>query len=745
MTAGSPAGDAVSEELLRATVDGMMDPHLLVEAIRDDDHHVVDLRVLVVNQATLDYWGLPGDRVRGAHLLDILPGIRTAGLFDIWSEALDTGNSVLLNDFPYDNEILGQLLYYDLRAAPVPGDRLSLSWRDVTIRHREARTAEEVRRHYQLLAENASDVVVRSESDGRLVWVSPSVTKLLGWDPGFLVGRRVTDLSHPLDRVLLRGALARLTEHDSAHVEVRVRQANRGYRWMSVALRTTHDPGGGSSALFGSFRDIHAEVAVRQSLGEEQARFKAIQESSTDAIISINRSGTIIAWNRAANEMFGYEAAEAIGRLHTLVVPSQFHGVVSRWLSDMSAPEVTAAIARTHRAVLVRRDGSVFPCEYSVAVWDRDGEQHMTAIVRDVTEQQAVVDDLQSSRMELAEAQRLAGAGSWTYDPGADAWQWSDELQRIYGLSVVDARFTLEDLTGPLTNAPELIAAAQSAITAGHATDLEYDLTRTDGQTRRLQARIAPVYGNRGEIVKIRGTAVDVTDIHRATEARSRRTARHADYLTRVEHTLRTHLSVVEGWAGILEASFDDLDPATRGDAIGAIRRNASALVGHVKGLMSEAAQHARAETVVVEALDVAEVVATAVADYRGLSARAVVAEPTSGVWALGTRDALDTVARHLVENAVRHTPESGCVEVVTRHGPGNHVEVVVRDDGPGIAEGVTLFTPFSKEAQSSGHGLGLHVVRTLVEALGGTVEGRNRTDRAGAEFVVSLLGLPST
>ncbi|WP_231979813.1 hypothetical protein [Tessaracoccus coleopterorum] len=79
---------------------------------------------------------------------------------------------------------------------------------------------------------------------------------------------------------------------------------------------------------------------------------------------------------------------------------------------------------------------------------------------------------------------------------------------------------------------------------------------------------------------RLRGTAIDVTEMHRAEEARARRVSAHADYLARAEHTLRTHLSVVEGWSGMLETASNQMDEATRIGALGAIRRNATALVG---------------------------------------------------------------------------------------------------------------------------------------------------------------------
>ena len=739
-----PTGGQTSEthQLLPATLGGMLEPHLLVEAVRGHERQVVDFRVLVASRATLDYFGMPKEEALGASILGIQPALKFNGLFDFWVEALESGKDAVVSNFAFEGQDPDEVRYYDLGASRTTADWLSVSWNDVTERQRSAQAVEEARRRYQLLAENASDVVFRSTATGILEWLSPSVTRVLGWDPSLLIGRPLTDLSHALDCDKLRDAMGRLASGDSQHVEVRLREAGRQYRWMDVSLRTALDEDEWSSVTFGTFRDIGAEMAVRRSLREEQARFEAIKESSTDAIITIDRDGIIVAWNRAAIGMFGYRVTEALGRPHTLVVPPDFHELVDRWLSDLSSPEVTAAIQRTHRARLTRADGSHFLSEYSVAVWDRDGQQHMTAILRDVTEQQAVMDELQASRWELAEAQRLAGAGSWTYEPRVDEWRFSEEFRRIYGLSMTATGLDQEVLLRAASNGKDMEAAARSALAAGRTTELECDVERPDGEIRRVQARVAPVHDEHGEVLMVRGTAVDITEVHQAAETRARRTARHADYLSRVEHTLRTHLSVVEGWAGILEGAFDELDPATRRDAIGAIKRNASALVGHVQGLMSEATENARAENITVAPLDVADVAAMAAADYRGLSGRAVTATPSTDIWALGSRDAVDTVARHLIENAVRHTDEEGCVEVETRAGAGATVEIVVRDDGPGIAEGVTLFTAFSKDSRSAGHGLGLHVVRTLVEAMGGTVEGRNRTDGPGAEFTVTLRGL---
>lgn len=735
---------AESESLLRAAMDGMLDPHALIESVRDDRGEVVDFTILLVNQAALDYWSLPGETVIGKRMLDLLPGVAETGLIRFYAGVLESGVAGAMNDWGYCNEVRGDFAFYDLRAARAPGDRLSISWADVTERHRAVLALDEQRRRFQLLAENASDVVFRSDNDGVLEWVSPSVTRLLGWRPYDLIGGRIAELAHGDDRSRLADALRQQDAASTQHIEVRLASAEGAWRWFDVTVKVVVDEAGRPIARMGTWRDIGGEMAARQELRAEHARFEAVKDSATDAFVTVGEHGKIVAWSPAAVRMFGYRPEEAIGQPFSLIVPHGQRETLARWLTDLTAPEVVEAVGRIHFSQLTRRDGARIACEYSLAVWERSGQQHITAILRDVTQQRAVLDALWASREELAEAQRLANAGSWTFEPASGLVRWSDELTRIYGLPMSEDRSALNRLLDPVSaeQRGELLHAVQAAA-EGDVTELEYDLAHPGGDVRRVRARVAPAYDERGRRVRVRGAAIDVTEAHQAAEAKARRVARHADYLARVGHTLRTHLSVVEGWAGILESAFDQLDPATRAGAIGAIRRNAAALVGHVQGLMSESAEHAKADALVAEAVDVAAITTSVVSDYRGLAgSRELRVSPSHGVMAWGSAEACDTVIRHLIENALRHTDEDGTVEVLIDRG-ARGVSVTVRDDGPGICPGVRLFTAFSKSSRSSGHGLGLHVVQTLVEAMGGAVEGRNRGSGRGAEFVVTLRGVP--
>lgn len=208
-------------------------------------------------------------------------------------------------------------------------------------------------------------------------------------------------------------------------------------------------------------------------------------------------------------------------------------------------------------------------------------------------------------------------------------------------------------------------------------------------------------------------------------------------HLARMAHTLRTNLSVVQGWTELLEDPALNDNPELRGEAISNIARNARRLVETVNLLMDAASGDGKRYDVPISKVAMCPIIEQAVADLQQVhpnTALQLHCDSTPVVY--GEAAALDTIIRHLLENALRFAKSSVDVVIKTTI---TSVELTVRDDGPGIPEDVELFRPFTPNHNGDGHGLGLHVVSTLVEALNGYVNGHNREDGNGAEFVLSL------
>ena len=264
---------------LRATLDSLLDPHVVQEAVRDETGQIVDFVYVDANSAACAYNGLDYQDLVGARLLDLLPGHAGAGLLDQYAQVVETGEPLVQDDIVYAQELLGgQERHYDARAARV-GDGLSYTWRDVTDRHTAAQKLAESEDQYRLLAENASDVVMRLSPDRRYEWVSVSVANVLGWQSPDLVGHLIEEFIHHDDLTRFRQVIADASPGSMASVECRFRCSDGTYRWVACRTRVKVDEHGTPVAVVGGLVDVadrkEAEAKELQRL-EELERFQRL-------------------------------------------------------------------------------------------------------------------------------------------------------------------------------------------------------------------------------------------------------------------------------------------------------------------------------------------------------------------------------------------------------------------------------------------------------------------------------------
>lgn len=509
--------------------------------------------------------------------------------------------------------------------------------------------------------------------------------------------------------------------------------------------------------------DAEASQAL-EALRVSEERHRIIAENARDVIWAMGPDGSVRHVSPAVLSLRGYTVAEAMAQPMSETLTAGSLATARAYFVELLADVAAGRPPAPYRGELeyVCRDGGTVWCDViACPILAEDGTLvELLGVSRDLSERkrheaelvaareasEAANRALQAANAELETAQRISHVGSWTFDVASGAVAWSPELYRIHGREPgsVQPHWSLGIPDGPLEETgarrDRLIARA---LETGEPWDIEYQIVRRDGLHRRLSGRGEVIRGSNGVIVGLHGTVMDITDLHEAREARARGLARRADYLARVEHVLRTDLSLITGWAAMLSESHDAMDCHGRRQAVESIRRNATALVSHVQSLLAESAETAEAATMEPVPVDLSRIVATAVQDYDGVQhAVAVTADGGVDVAVRGTVSAVDTVLRHLIENGLRHA--SARVEVLVRPVPARGaVDLLVRDDGRGIPSGIDLFEPFEAHGEHAGHGLGLHVVRTLVDAMGGEVRARDRGDGPGAEFAVRLQAAP--
>ncbi len=225
------------------------------------------------------------------------------------------------------------------------------------------------------------------------------------------------------------------------------------------------------------------------------------------------------------------------------------------------------------------------------------------------------------------------------------------------------------------------------------------------------------------------------------------------DFLAMVSHELRTPLNAIIGWVRLLQVGR--LSEERRSQALDTIARNARVQTQLIEDLLDVTRIVSRTLRLTVRSVAILAVVEDAVlalrpsADARGIDLRATL-DPDAGS-VLGDADRLRQVVVNLLGNAVKFTSRGGHVEVSLDRRE-DHVEIVVRDDGRGIA---AEFMPFvfdrfrqAESAISRGHGglgLGLAISQHIVELHGGTISASSEGAGKGATFVARIPALDSS
>jgi len=151
---------------------------------------------------------------------------------------------------------------------------------------------------------------------------------------------------------------------------------------------------------------LEAEVARREQT------LHSVTAAARDAIIMIDGAGRIAFWNPAAEKIFGHTAAEAIGReLHPLLAPPRFQAAMAQGLAGFRSTGAGAAVGKTLELAALRKDGTEFPMELSLAAVRRDDAWWGVGTVRDITERKALDAQLAQAQNHLLQSDKLAAIG----------------------------------------------------------------------------------------------------------------------------------------------------------------------------------------------------------------------------------------------------------------------------------------------------------------------------------------------
>ncbi|MDZ7700715.1 MAG: PAS domain S-box protein [Halobacteriales archaeon] len=189
--------------------------------------------------------------------------------------------------------------------------------RDVTDRKAEAEW-------YEALIEQSTDVVTVLDEDGVVRYQSPSVERILGYQPEELEGEIAFEYIHPADADEIFQTFTSLIEQTDTvteEVRYRFRHADGSWIWLETIGRNERNSSVGGYVL--NSRDVTKRVERERALEESEERFRQLAESATDAILTIDTGSTIQYANPAVERIFGYDPDEIEGEPLTMLMPER--------------------------------------------------------------------------------------------------------------------------------------------------------------------------------------------------------------------------------------------------------------------------------------------------------------------------------------------------------------------------------------------------------------------------------------
>jgi PAS domain S-box-containing protein len=520
-----------------------------------------------------------------------------------------------------------------------------------------------------------------------------------------------------------------------------------------------------------------------------------IIDSSDDAIVSKDLDGTIRSWNRAAEQIFGYSAKEAIGRNIRMIIPKDRLSEEDDVLARIRKGEGV----RHFETIRQRKDGTLVPISLTVSpVYDDQGIViGASKIARDITEQtrlRAMAEEQAAMTEKLGEVGATIASSLDRDTIVQHVIDLATELTRAefgaFLYHVIDPESgeasTLYTLSGAPNNA--FPKSPQPRATAGFGPTFNIQVVRLDDVTQDPRyGEIPPFHGMpTGHVpvrsylgVPVRTPSGDVlgglffghsragmfTEQHERLAAgvaawaslalensRLYVQAREADrlkdeFLAVLSHELRTPLNAILGYARLLRGGILTGEKAERG--LETLERNATSLTQIVEDVLDVSRIVSGKIRLNVQPVELPLVIHNAVAtvqpaaDAKLIRVQTIV-DPRAGPVS-GDPDRLQQVVWNLLSNAVKFTPRSGRIQVRLER-VNSHVELVVSDTGVGIRRDFLphVFERFRQaEAGTTrrigGLGLGLSIVRHIIEMHGGTVQASSEGEGKGATFCVRL------
>ncbi|MDP5229054.1 MAG: PAS domain S-box protein [Cellulophaga sp.] len=618
---------------------------------------------------------------------------------------------------------------------------------DVTEQVLSRKELEKSEKFFKGVIENSDDLITIIDASGQAIYTSPAVSKKFGYTTDELLKMNTLDVMHPDDIPIAAAFIAEVVKHPGVTMTcplIRERKKDGSLMWIEGTL-TNFLETDGINAIVANFRDV-----TERKQADEENKFKAnLLNTIGQAAIATDLNGIVNYWNQAAEHIYGWTKEEALGQnIRSLTTSDTTVQQANQIMEALKKGELWSGEFRAQK-----KDNSTVP----VLVTNSpiyNNQNILTGIIgisSDITESKKAEEKLIRSEIKLKAAQRIARVGSWEIDLRTDEHTWSEEYYRILGIhkEVKPSRSVFMSYVHP-DDRLMTENILENAFSISKDDSFEFRFIKKNGNIGYATSKWKFEFNEHGNPLYVYGILKDLTN---EKKIEIERTKMISDIIQRnsdleqfsyiVSHNLRAPAANIIGFADILRD--ETITPLEQKELLKGLLTSVKGLDSIIRDintvLQSKLEVHEKKEVIIFS-----ELLEDVILGMNNLVHKhhvKIISDFSAVEEIYSLKVYIYSIFYNLISNGIKYSKpnEIPLIEINSQKEKAKII-LTFKDNGLGIdmkTNGDKVFGLYNRfHSHVEGKGMGLFMVKTQVELLGGKITFKSEINE-GTEFLIEF------